>query len=268
VLIDVSTLRLALSEALTTQENIDLDSLLDTFLDKNPEDSIPKIYDMVRAEARHKHLHNIDYKKDINSGLTLIPKRTVTQGEVTKVEWYKTLDGNQVPTDLVIIVDIAYTRDTTGFATFRTTARTWINRDGTENSDKKYTTKFYFVNPSDMITEGLKRRKLLVSSIQIPTLTFMMEVLMPLGHTQQSVVLKGREFMDDYDGDFNRFVENSSTITNPADPNVGRKSIIVQLEDNAVDGRNATYNAWLDLAPGSLGGMTTIRQYLINEFNI
>ncbi len=262
------SLRFNISEELTEQEDLDLDAFIAGFIDENPEDRIPKIYDIVQGEARHKHHHNIDYKKDISSGMTLIPKRTVTKGEVTKVDWYKTLDANQVPQDKVLTVDITYTRDATGFATFRTTARTWINRDGSENPDKKYTSKFYFVNPSDMITEGYKRRKLLVQSIQIPCLTFMMEVLMPLGYTQQAIVLLGRAFMDDYDQDFNKFVENSSTITDPADPNVGKKSIIVEFEDNNVIGRNENYNIWLDKAPPSLGGMTTIRQYLIEEFNI
>ena len=50
-----------------------------------------------------------------------------------------------------------------------------------------------------------------MQSIQIPAMTFMMEVLMTLGYTQQAVVLLGRAFMDDYDQDFNKFVENSIT---------------------------------------------------------
>ena len=119
-----------------------------------------------------------------------------------------------------------------------------------------------------MITEGYKRRKLLVQSIQIPTLTFMSEALMPSGHTQESVVLLGRHFMDDYEADFSRFIENSSTITEPSDPNFGKKSVIVELESTDIEGRNKDYHLWLDSAPPSLGGLTTIRQYLINEFDI
>lgn len=261
-------LRFQLSEALDAQEELDLDAFIAAYIDVDPELYIPKIYDLVKNEARHKHHHNIDYKTDIASGMNLIPKRTVSQGEVTKVDWYKSLDETQTPIDLVLTVDIAYTRDATGFATFRNTVRTWINRDESENADKKYTSKFYFVNPSDMITEGYRRRKLLVQSIQIPSMQFMMEVLMPLGYTQQSIILQGRAFMDDYEGDFSRFIENSSTITNPSDPNVGKKTIVVALEDTAIEGRNADYNVWLDKAPASLGGMVTIRQYLIGEFSI
>lgn len=261
-------LRFTITEALTAQEELDLDAFVAAFIDVDPEDVTPKILDMVTSGVRHKSVHDIDYKTEIASGMKLIPKRTVTRGEVTKVEWYKTLDANQSPVDLVLVVDITYTRDATGFALFRNTVRTWINRDGSEYADKKITTKFYFVNPSDMITEGYSRRKLLVQSVQIPVLTFMVEVLTPLGYNQTSIVLKGRAFMDDYESDFSKFIENSSTVTDPSDPNVGRKNVIVQLEDQSIDGRNAGYNEWLDKAPPSLGGGITIRQYLIGEFDI
>lgn len=259
-------LRFTLSEALTVQEDTDLDTFITNFNDNDITLVVPKIYSITKAEASTKHFHNIDYKKELIHAL--IPLRTVTRGEVTKVEWFKSFDAEMKPTDLIIKVDVEYSRDTTGFATSRVTTRTWINEDGTDNEELKTTNKYYFVNPSDMIDEGLRRRKLLVNSIQIPTLTFMSEALMPLGYEQGAVVLLGREFMDDYENDFNKFVDNSSTITDPADPNYGRKSIIVQLEDNTAEGRNKDYNLWLDKAPPSLGGATTIRQYLISEFSI
>ena len=246
-------IRFTLSEDLTDEENSSLDNLIENFLDDDPELLIPKILSVSKAEAVSKHL---------------IPLRTVTRGEVTRVDWYKSLDAEMKPTDLVIRVGITYNRDATGFATSRITTRTWINKDESENSEVKVTNKYYFINPSDMIDEGLKRRKLLVNSIQIPTLTFMTEALMPLGYEQGVIVLLGRHFMDDYESDFSKFIENSSTITDPADPNYDRKSIIVELENNDPDGRNKDYNLWLDKAPASLGGATTIRQYLINEFSI
>lgn len=259
-------LRFTLNDTLTAQEESDLDDLVTNFVDTDLSLKVPKIISICKMEAAKKHFHNIDYKKELTQ--SLIPKRTVSQGEVVKVEWFKSLDGNMQPIDKVINVDIVYNRDATGFATSRTTTRTWINEDETDNSDVKVTHKYYFVNPSDMIDEGLKRRKLLINSIQIPVMTFMTEVLMPLGFSQEAVVLKGREFMDDYETDFNKFVENSSSITNPADPNFGKKSIVVEFEDNDPAGRNANYNSWLDAAPASLGGLTTIRQYLISEFSI
>lgn len=148
------------------------------------------------------------------------------------------------------------------------TTRTWINKDDSENTEKKITSKYYFINPSDMIDEGLKRRKLLVNNIQMPMLTFMSEVLLPLGYNQEAVVLMGRTFMDTYESDLNNFVENSSTITDPADENFGKKTIVVHVENNDAAGVNADFNLWLDKAPPSLGGLVTIRQYLVGEFSI
>lgn len=255
-------LRFTLSESLTIQEDLDLDVFIAAYADVGSENAVPKIYSIAKSEAAHKHFHNINYKKELTQ--SLIPKRTVMQGEVTKVDWYKSLDANMNPIDKVIKVEVVYNRDATGFATSRITTRTWINDDETENPETKITDKLYFVNPSGMIDEGLKRRKLLVNSIQIPTMTFMMEVLLPLGYNQSSVVLKGRSFMDGYESDFNKFVDNSSSITDAASPDFGLKTIVVKFRDE----QKAEYVEWLDKSPASLGGSTTIRQYLISEFSI
>lgn len=261
-------LKIRSDEPLTiSQQDLVLETI-ENFQDSDPDQKLPKIYDLVNGSTRQKHFHDINYKNELKSGSTLIPVRTVEKGEVKRVDWFLNIDENQQPVNLILKVEIDYTRDTTGFATFRITTRTWVNRDGSLNEETKVTPKYYFVNPSDMISEGYKRRKLLVQSIQIPTMTFMMQSLMPMGYSQESVVLKGREFMDDYELEFNRFVDNSSTITDPADPNIGKKSIVVQLEDNDPSGRNSKYNVWLDSAPAGLGGLKTIRQYLIEEFSI
>lgn len=256
-----------LTEALTSQENSDLDDLVLNFSDSDPNLKTPKIYDITKTSSKGKHFHAINYKT-VDLTQSLIPKRTIVQGEVRQVLWYQSLNAQLEPDNLILKVDINYTRDATGFATQRATTRTWINKDESENNEVKITTKYYFVNPADMIAEGLKRRKLLVNNLQIPVMTFMSQVLQPQGYTQEAVVFLGRAFLDDYESDFSKFVDNSSTITTPGDPNIGRKSIVVQLEDDTPDGRNADYNFWLDLAPASLGGLTTIRQYLINEFSI
>lgn len=250
------------TQSLTPLEEIDLDAFLDAFVDTDPSLKIPKIYSMTKGEASAKHFHNIDYKKELTS--SLIPKRTTMQGEVVKVDWYKSLDQDGNPTDLVLTVDIVYTRDESGFATYRTTTRTWINEDGSENDDKKITLKYYYINHSEMIDEGTKRRGLLVSNIKLPVLTFMSEALMPLGYTEESVLLKGRDFLDDYELEFNKFIDNSSSINDPANPDFLLKSVVVRIRDD----QTPAYLEWLDKAPPSLGGTTTIRQYLMNEFSI
>ena len=256
------------SGELSAQEKVDINDFIENFSDSDPADKEPKILDLAKSEAKSKHFHNIIYTSNKELVSSLIPVREKVQGEVRKVTWYRALDENQLPIDPVIIVDISYTRDGSGFALFRTTARTYVNRDGSLNSEIKYSQKFYFVNQDDMIVEGYKRRKLLVQSIQIPALTFMTTVLVPLGYSEQSALLKGRAFMDDYENLFNKFVENSSSITNPADPNFGKKTIIVSLEDNTIEGINGPHNEWLDKAPPQLGGLKTIRQWLVEEFSI
>lgn len=257
-------LRFTLSEALTAPEEIELDAFVSAFEDNDPELTVPKIYAIAMAEAKTKHFHNIDYKMEVVSGLKLIHKRTVTKGEVTEVEWYKTLDAEQNPTDLVLRVNISYVRDASGFALYRTVVRTWINEDESENTETKISTKLYYVNPSDMIVEGDKRRKLLVQEIQIPVMNLIGEVLIPQGITLSNVIVKGRKFLDDYDGEFNKFKHHSSSITDPASPDFGMKSVRVKIRDEA----DATHVEWLDLYPNSLGGSTSIRDYLMEQFNI
>ena len=229
-------------------------------IDTSLRDLKPKILNMSNEQG--KHFHAINYKLGLKQ--SLIPVRQVVKGEVNRVTWYKSLDENLRPIEPILKTDIVYNRDASGFALSRVTTRTWFNVDGSENEEKKITNKYYFINPADMIDEGLRRRKLLVNSIQMPVLDAMVEVLVPLGYSDETCLLKGRAFMDEYEQEFSHFVENSSTITDPASDDVGMKTIVVKLRDEA----NLEYSEWLDKAPASLGGMTTIRQYLINEFSI
>ena len=255
------TLRLVLTSALILSEETAIDAAIADFVDHDPSQDIPYIYDLVKAGAS-KHFQSIDYKNELVQ--SLIPKRTTTQGEVTLVEWFQSLDGSNNPINKVLDVAVVYTRDATGFALYRTTTRTWYNRDGSANLDTKVTTKYYFVNSVDQIKEGKRRRKLLVDSIQIPVLGKVMEVLIPLGYSDTACLLKGRQFMDDYELDFNKFVNNSSTITDAASPDFGMKTIRVKFRDEA----DVNHIEWLDKSPASLGGTTTIRQYLLTEFDI
>lgn len=254
ILID-EKLQVQTSAELTEQEIGLIEDFLLEFVDSDPNLKIPKIYDLTNSTA--KHFHDIDYVIEVR----LFPKRTVVKGEVVSVSWF----SDEAMSDLALRADISYVRDGAGFALYRTVTRTWINRDGSENEEKKITKKIYFHNPSDMISEGLKRRKLLVNSVQIPTLTFMMEALIPEGKTNTEVLFMGRRFLDDYALDFTKFIENSSTITDSDRPDFGKKTVIVELEGTT--GRNEVHNYWLDKTCSSLGGVITIRQYLINEFS-
>ncbi len=258
-----NNLRFTLSESLTSEEETTLDSFLDSFVDVDIDQKVPKIYGITKSHARGKHFHTINYKS-VDLTQSLIPKRTVIQGEVRKVDWYKSLNQSGQPEDKVLCVEIDYNRDPTGFAISRTTTRTWMNLDDTPNEETKVTTKYYYVNPSDQIDEGLKRRSLLVKSLQFPVMQAMMEVLMPLGYTQSSVVLQGRTFLDDYEDSFSKFIENSSSINDPASPDFGKKTVVARIEQE----NKPEYITWLDSAPPVFGGSMTIRQYLVAEFSI
>jgi len=223
----------------------------------NPDDFEPKISKQVMESHAKKDFRSINYKTELED--SLFPKRTMIHGQVIKVDWY----SDEALSDLVLTVDITYNRDAVGFAIDRTTVRSWINGNGDVNPKIKTTKKKYNINVEDAIAEGKRRRKNIVDAVQLPVISFMVETLAPL--TIPEILLIGRAFMDDMEDFFNKFISNSSTITDIEDPNIGRKSIVVELE------RKATTDAtWLNNTPLQLDptGNTSILQYLVYEFSI
>lgn len=212
-----------------------------------------KIKALAKGKAQSKHFHNIDYTKDLTQ--SLYPKRTFVQGELQKVEWF----ADQALTDKILQVDISYIRDSLGFAVSRTTTRTWYRSDGSAAPETKVTDKLYTINLNEQIVEGHKRRQNIVDGVQIPVMGFLMETQSP-ALTAGQIVLLGRDFLNKMEPYFDRFVKNSSSITDTQDPNFGKKEIVVEFENNIVD-------TWLDDLPTALGG-ATIRQWLIGEFSI
>lgn len=258
------SLRFTISESLTSEEESQLDDLVSNFEDTDIFQKVPKILEL--SNEHGKHFHAINYKLGLKE--SLIPVRSVVKGEVQKVVWYRTLDANMIPVEPILKVDISYTRDASGFALFRTTVRTWYNLDGTENPETKPSSKYYFINESDMIDEGIKRRTLLVKELQIPVMKGMTSALIPKGYSETSALLLGRHFMDDYRTSFEDFKQNSSTITDASDPNYGKKAVVVKVENES----DTEYVKFLDEAPAVLGtpfdGTITIRNYLIEQFSI
>ena len=87
-----------------------------------------KIYRYMTDDPPHCKLEApIDHNYITDLTIRLHPKRTMVKGEVQKVEWF----SDEATTDLILKVDINYTRDPLGFALDRTTIRTWINEDET-----------------------------------------------------------------------------------------------------------------------------------------
>lgn len=219
----------------------------------------PKIIDLFDESFDGKDFRDLDYTIK-----NLHPKRTFVQGELQLVEWYI----DQSLTDMILKVEISYTRDAYGFAVSRTTTRTWINTDGSENEDIKVTDKNYTINTLEMITEGKKRRGNIVNGVQLPTLTFLQEAAndttaaSQYGLNPQTVLLVGRDFMDRFSGEFKNFVDSSSSITNVNDPNFNRKTVCVAFENAAT-----STDTWLNYQPSALGG-ARILDYLVGEFSI
>jgi hypothetical protein len=197
-----------------------------------------------------------DYKAGLTTRLHL--KRTTARGEVIKVDYY----SDPELTDLVLTVDINYTRDAVGFATERQTTRRWVMENGNYNTDTKVTQKSYTDNPEDQIKEGIRRRQNIIDTVQPAILGAMIEVL---GSTlsQLQILLLGRQFIDEFESQFDRFVKASSTVTDPADPNFGRKNIVVAFEAKAQEPEAAWMNT-----PSQLLGGATVLQFLVNEFSI
>jgi len=258
-------LRFQLSEALTSQEDSDLGNFVNEFADSDPELKVPKIYDYARPHVKSKDHRSIIYTSTKDLTQSLHPKRVAVKGEVQYVEWYSDIDETMTKlSNLILKVQITYTRLPSGLALYRDTIRTWINRDGTENTQQASSRKYYTINSGSTIDEGIKRRTLLVTNIQVPVMEAMKQVLMPYNYTEEAVILKGRDFLDDYHSDFEMFKKESSSENDPSSPDYLMKKVVIRLRDE----QNPDYLIWLDEAPAIFGGQTTIRQYLINEFDI
>lgn len=141
---------------------------LSEYLSSNAtEYTYPKIYNLVDSSLADKHFHSINYKTELTSNLH--PKRTFSKGELIKVEWYSDTDL----TDLVLIVDVNYTRGELTLSTERTTTRTWINTDNQENPNKKITLKKYSISPVLMYKEAAVRRSNVIEELKYNLITLL-----------------------------------------------------------------------------------------------
>ena len=269
-------IRFTLSEELTEEEDSSLDSLIENFLDNDPEFAMPLIISYAKAEAATKHFHNINYKTELT--VRLQKQSIILKGELQKVTWFRYMEYqtiNGIPTRVysvpVLKTETSWLRDASGFAIAKNPpVRTWYNEDGTENSEVKVMDDPYYYEDFEQIDEGVKRRTLLVKAIQKPTQMLIAEVMMPLGMSLETVLLRGREFLDDYDLEFNKFKQSSSSIIDThledgnINPEFNKKSIVVKLQNE----QKEHHKEWLDKIPLSLGGIKSIRDYLVSEFDI
>jgi hypothetical protein len=240
VLTSADSLDCHFSSAPDAAEVIALDAVLDGFVDVAL--SLPKILLYAEAQAHDKHFHIIDYKRELIS--SLIPKRTMVQGEITKVEWY----SDVALTDKVITVDITYNRDAAGFAIDRSTTRTWINQDESNNPDTKITTKRYDINANEQLEEGQRRRQNLANVVANEVLTRMQFVLFGT-YTPDAIMQKGRDFLLLHSVAWAEFVKSShlQIVTDVALP-------------------DAAHDEWLDA--WMVDDVITIRDHIIAEMTL
>lgn len=243
-LVGDSRVEIVLSDGHALGEELDPYSsyrINDTDDDVVEEKRVPKIKGLAKEEASHKHFHNLDYKRELSQ--SLYPKRTMVQGEIQLVEWY----SDSALTDLVLKVEISYNRDSLGFAIDRTTTRTWINEDGTEQADTKVTHKRYDINPYEQLEEGQRRRTNLANNLSLQVLGGMVAALSGT-HTAEQATQLGRDFLLQHSVAWAEFVKSShqQILTDVALP-------------------DATHDVWLDLeiSPG-----LTFRDHIIAELTL
>lgn len=167
----------------------------------------------------------------------LFPVRVFVQGELQSTYWYSDIEKE----DLVLKVEVEYTRDGLGFAKTRKTVRTWIREDGTEHEWVKTSIKEY--DMLAQINEGIRRRGNIVKGIQMPVLGMMMQTIQ--GKEAGEIILMGRDFLKKYQSDFTAFQNDSNA------------GIIAAIQSATEE--------WLD---NPIGGGATIRTYIINELDI
>lgn len=177
-----------------------------------------------------------DYKSGTQK--SMYPKRTFVQGELQLVEYY----ADKAFTDLIFKVQVNYVRDALGFATERTTTRTWYREDGSAHPTQKITNKVY--DELAQIIEGEKRRGNIKKLVSIHALKYMIGTI--TDKTPEQIVVMGRDFLKVHQAAFNAFISESNT------------DIYADIA--------AAQDDWLDNIIDAQG--TTIKAYVLNEINI
>jgi hypothetical protein len=220
-----------------------LEAALRDYVDEDDSDTItPIIYNYVTDRVvRSKHHSEIDYKVELNQ--SLFPLRTIVEGEVQRVDWY----ADQQFSIPVIRTEIAYVRDTAGFALSRQTVRSWYNKDGSLNPDTKTTNKLYYTDPVLMIQEGIRRRRNIIDEMKLVAVN-QMQTNFAAEYGPGVVLDWGRSFMAKHKVSTEAFVGETY------------KQIVTDFQASDPD-----HNLWLDSA---FPGFGTIRDYLVSMVDI
>jgi hypothetical protein len=232
-----------------------------------------KIYSLLKNPDEQDDLttpKDIDFKSDLTISLQkkTLPK---VQGKPTAVEYYEkkyyqtdenglVLDATGNPVviyeNIICRIDFQLSYDPLGFISSKIAMLQWYREDGSvDYSTGKDLGKLYdpVLDHEARIMEGKQRRQAIVDGLQLPVLGILF-MIYPT-KSQLEVLSIGREFLNRLDEDFRDFVEKSLSVTDPEDPNFGRKVILVKIEEQP--------DPWLDV---DLGGFT-LRAMLLAELD-
>jgi len=176
--------------------------------------------------------------------LKFFPKRTMIKGEVTRVDYF----ADEALTDLILRVDIEYTRDALYLALERTVTRTWFREDDTPAPTQKVTKKIYTINIDDQMKEAHRRRQNIIDHLLLVVLGMMVATLP--GEEMADILTDGRSFNHDLQGEFDTYVA------------VGGEEIVTVVSGTTVSGITGN---WIDNVIDGEG--TTIRDYMMEELS-
>ena len=253
--------------------NFDIDSKLLSVVGQNYDDFIAGLNSLDQEHIKiYRYIHEMHYEdfckppKEHNykSGLSttdgtpfnLIPVPTFIKGELQRMDYY----ADEASTDLVLRVDMTYTRDEFGWALTRTTTRTWYKENGDAHPDTKITIKRYYRDINLMEEESVKRRGNIVKTAKLSVLALLKEV-----YTDKStfeIAAMGYAFLEEFSSEFSSFARDGIVIIDMADPYVGKKAIVKLIGE-----ADLVKYPWMTATPASLHG-ATIQQFVMNSFDI
>lgn len=205
-----------------------------------------KIYDYLTNAPKDKKVPPFDV--DFVSGLTikLHRKQTMIKGEVQVEEYFLRFNGSTY-SDLVVKETHVFTRDSFGFAIYRTTTVQWYLKCNKISPYTKVWVKHY--DMLQTIEEGIKRRGNIVKFMQPTILGVLQATVAP--EDLPNILVWGRSFLSYMKVHFDNFIDHSD------------RTLYTQLQEPGL----VDLYPWLNnVIPGS--GGATILDFVISEVTI
>ena len=150
-------------------------------------------------------------------------------------------------TNLILIVDVSYQRDSERFYTLRDTVRTWVNRDGTMNPNTKHTQKNYTFNWLGQMNASRRRRSNVVHLLQREVAN----MIIVYGNVDyDTAIAYGNDFLDAFNVHIDSFLRA---------PDARAFQLALEAEDE-----NTTQWPWLFL---NIDPVATVRDYILAELD-